>query len=49
MVYGIETNVNTKMLTKLSRIVSNYTGIKTQPNKAIVGENSFAHESYNFV
>jgi len=45
MVYGINTNVNTKMLTKLSKLVSHYTGIKTQPNKAIVGENSFAHES----
>ena len=29
----------------ITRLVSHYTGVKTQPNKAIVGENSFAHES----
>ncbi|ABR54293.1 isopropylmalate/citramalate/homocitrate synthase [Methanococcus vannielii SB] len=45
MIYGIDTGIKTEMLTKLSKLVSHYTGIKTQPNKAIVGENSFAHES----
>ena len=26
-------------------MVSNYTGMMVQPNKALVGENAFAHES----
>ena len=45
MVYGIENRIKTEKLTELSNLVSKLTGIKTQPNKAIVGENSFAHES----
>jgi 2-isopropylmalate synthase len=30
---------------KTSRLVSNYTGIHVQPNKAVVGANAFAHEA----
>jgi 2-isopropylmalate synthase len=30
---------------KTSRLVSNYTGMHVQPNKAIVGANAFAHEA----
>ena len=30
---------------RTSRMVSNYTGIVVQPNKAIVGANAFAHEA----
>ena len=29
----------------MSKLVSNYTGITVQPNKAIVGANAFAHEA----
>ncbi len=45
MIYGIETSIKTEKLTEISNLVSKLTGIKTQPNKAVVGENSFAHES----
>ena len=40
-----ETNINTKLLYETSRYVSNLVGISVQPNKAIVGENAFGHES----
>ncbi len=38
-------NINTGMITKLSRTLSNTIGFNVQPNKAIVGANAFAHES----
>ncbi len=41
--YG--TNINIKEIYSTSRLVSSITGIETQPNKAIVGKNAFAHES----
>lgn len=44
-VYGLETGVNTTQLSRISKLVSNYTGISVQPNKAIVGANAFAHEA----
>jgi len=40
-----ETNINTKLLYETSRYVSKLVGITVQPNKAIVGENAFGHES----
>lgn len=39
------TNINTREIFNASRMVSGFTGIIVQPNKAIVGENAFAHES----
>ncbi|MBW9222338.1 2-isopropylmalate synthase [Methanothermococcus sp. SCGC AD-155-C09] len=45
MIYGINTNIKSEKLTEISNLVSKLTGIKTQVNKAIVGENAFAHES----
>ncbi len=39
------TNINSKLLTKASKLVSNVTGFPVQYNKAIVGKNAFAHES----
>ena len=39
------TGINTKLLSKASKIVSNATGFPVQFNKAIVGKNAFAHES----
>jgi len=39
------TNVRTRQIIKTSRMVSNLTGFVVQHNKAIVGENAFAHES----
>jgi 2-isopropylmalate synthase len=40
-----ETNINTELLYETSRYVSKLVGISVQPNKAIVGENAFGHES----
>lgn len=42
---GLYTEVNTKELSRASRLVSRLTGYAVQPNKAIVGRNAFAHES----
>lgn len=42
---GLMTQVNTREITKASRLVSLITGMVVQPNKAVVGENAFAHES----
>ncbi len=39
------TNINTKLLAKASKLVSNVTGFPVQYNKAIVGKNAFSHES----
>lgn len=43
--YNLRTNSETREITKTSRLVSNYTGMQVQPNKAIVGVNAFAHEA----
>jgi 2-isopropylmalate synthase len=43
--YNLHTNINTREIMKTSRLVSNYTGMHVQPNKAIVGANAFAHEA----
>ncbi len=39
------TRIDTKKIYPTSRLVSSLTGIQPQPNKAIVGDNAFAHES----
>jgi len=44
-VFGLETGIDTTQIARLSRMVSNYTGIPVQPNKAVVGANAFAHEA----
>lgn len=44
-IFGLETGIHTQQLARMSRLVSNYTGIVVQPNKAIVGSNAFAHEA----
>jgi len=44
-VFGLETGIDTTQIARLSKLVSNYTGIPVQPNKAIVGANAFAHEA----
>jgi 2-isopropylmalate synthase len=43
--YNIELGINTKLLYETSRIVSRLTHVLLPPNKAIVGENAFGHES----
>jgi 2-isopropylmalate synthase len=43
--FSFSTSVNTQQIYRTSRLVSRLTGISVQPNKAIVGENAFRHES----
>jgi 2-isopropylmalate synthase len=43
--YNLQTNINTREIMKTSRMVSNYTGMPIQPNKAVVGRNAFSHEA----
>ena len=43
--YNIKTNINSRKMAFVSRLVSQLTGIAVPPNKAIVGENAFSHES----
>jgi 2-isopropylmalate synthase len=45
MIYKLKTGINSRLLYSTSRMVSTLTGIFVQANKAIVGENAFAHES----
>ena len=43
--YFADRGIDTTQITRTSRMVSNFTGLSVQPNKAIVGANAFAHES----
>lgn len=43
--FGMETGINSREIYKTSRLVSRITGMRVQPNKAIVGANAFAHEA----
>ena len=43
--YPFTTGIKTTEIYKTSRLVSSLTGFTLQPNKAIVGNNAFAHES----
>src|SRR4029450_2545773 len=43
--FGIDTSVRSEEIFKASRLLSHITGVHVQPNKAIVGENAFAHEA----
>lgn len=42
---GIDTQIRTNQIYKVSRLVSKLTGFVVAPNKAIVGGNAFRHES----
>src|SRR4030065_167776 len=43
--YNVKTNITSRKMAFVSRLVSQLTGIAVPPNKAIVGENAFSHES----
>jgi len=43
--FGLETPINTRRIYPTSRLVAHVTGIAVQRNKAIVGQNAFAHEA----
>jgi 2-isopropylmalate synthase len=42
---GYSTNIDTRQIYPTSRLVSHLTGMVVQRNKAIVGDNAFAHEA----
>jgi 2-isopropylmalate synthase len=44
-IFTCNTQIDSTQILTASRLVSNITGFAVQPNKAIVGENAFAHES----
>lgn len=41
----VSSNINTRLLNPISRLVTERMGMMVQPNKAIVGSNAFAHSS----
>jgi 2-isopropylmalate synthase len=43
--YRCTTGIDTTQIARVSKLVSNYTGMSVQPNKAVVGANAFAHEA----
>ncbi|MDO5851922.1 MAG: 2-isopropylmalate synthase [Methanobacteriaceae archaeon] len=43
--YNINTSIDTRQIYNISESISRITGIKMPPNKAIIGENAFAHEA----
>lgn len=44
-IYQAESRIVTTEIMRTSKLLSRITGVKVQPNKAIVGENAFAHEA----
>lgn len=44
-VYNVNTRINTKEIINTSRLVSSFMGLDVQVNKAITGDNAFAHSS----
>lgn len=42
---NVHTDINTRLLNPISRLVTDRMGMMVQPNKAIVGSNAFAHSS----
>jgi 2-isopropylmalate synthase len=42
---NLDTNIDTQLLYSTSQMVQHHMGILVQPNKAVVGENAFAHSS----
>ena len=44
-IFSGKNKINTEEIYKTSQLITRITGVEVQPNKAIVGENAFAHES----
>jgi len=42
---NLDTSINTRLIYSTSKLVQNHMGMYVQPNKAIVGDNAFAHSS----
>jgi 2-isopropylmalate synthase len=43
--FNADTRIDAAQLYAASRLVSQVTGVRVQPNKAVIGENAFAHEA----
>jgi 2-isopropylmalate synthase len=43
--FGVHTTINTTRIWPTSRLVTHITGLQVQRNKAVVGQNAFAHEA----
>jgi 2-isopropylmalate synthase len=43
--FSADTGIDSTQIYAASRLVSQVTGVKVQPNKAVVGDNAFAHEA----
>ncbi|MDD3192391.1 MAG: 2-isopropylmalate synthase [Oscillospiraceae bacterium] len=43
--YGSQTGVDTQQIYRTSKLLSTVTGVQVPPNKAVVGDNAFAHEA----
>ncbi len=43
--FGVTVGVDTREITRTSRLLSDLTGLSVAPNKSVVGENAFAHAS----
>ena len=43
--YGVEVNADPSHIYRVSRLVSKYTGLEIAPNKSVVGDNAFRHQS----
>jgi isopropylmalate/homocitrate/citramalate synthase len=45
VLYGVKTGLKLDKLTEVSRLVAGLSGVRTQVNKAVVGDSAFRHES----
>jgi 2-isopropylmalate synthase len=43
--FSADTKIDSTQIYAVSRLVTQVTGVKVQPNKAVVGDNAFAHEA----
>lgn len=43
--YDADTDIDTTKIVSTSRLLTMITGVKVQPNKAVTGDNAFAHEA----
>ena len=48
-IFECDTRIDTTQIVPASKLVSGITGFPVQPNKAIVGANAFAHETYEIM
>lgn len=43
--FGADTRIDTRQIYRATRLLSGITGVSVPPNKPVVGQNAFAHES----